>query len=310
MSNLKNHLEKEYSIECTDIQEIKSGVINKNYHIFSESGEYIFRICNLRTKEQAQFEVDLLDFLKNKDFPCPKILKAKSGGSFSVFGNKPALVYPFISGAVLSKWDETILSQVGSLTGKLHRLSRDFSQNTERQTWEYVDIKKYIESESEKIIEKDFCDGKNFTKYIKNEFETFSFEDGLPIGITHQDIKPENIIKDESGELHIIDFDNAYRGILLHDLMTPVIWMCFPEGIFNSSYFISFLKGYNKERQLEKMEKEQIFDALCYRLVREAFVWAMRFSPSVAEPKSYFFLEAYKNFKDKRREIEKIIENL
>ena len=144
------------------------------------------------------------------------------------------------------------------------------------------------------MIQKKYPDAKALIGFIQKELSNIVFPNKLPQGVTHQDVKPENIVKDARGAIHFIDFDACYRGILLYDVMTPIIWMCFTKGgQLRKQHIQSYVRGYQGVRKLEQKEKKHFFDALKFRLLREAFVWPMRFSAAIAKPKSRHFVKAY-----------------
>jgi Ser/Thr protein kinase RdoA (MazF antagonist) len=114
------------------------------------------------------------------------------------------------------------------------------------------------------------------------------------MGLTHQDFKPENIIEDGMGSLHVIDFDNLYYGVLLYDIMTAVIWLCFENNYLRKDLFVNLLEGYESERCLCQREIEHIDDALRFRLLREIFDWPRQYMNAHAVEQCQYFMGLYR----------------
>jgi Ser/Thr protein kinase RdoA (MazF antagonist) len=257
----------------------------------------------------VEFELSILDFLEKKDFPSPRIVPDNRKRFYNSFKNKPSVLLHYIPGRMLNDITMEQMNNIGSQVGILHMILVNFKQPIERVTWEPYDICELIELESENIIKKRYPDAENFVTYIEKEFQDISFPDNLPSGITHQDIKPENIIIDQKGHISFIDFNDCYRGTLLFDVMTTAVWSCFKNGVLDVDLFKTYLNGYMKERPFTRNEKEYCFQALLFRLLRESFVWSMRFSPKVALKKSNNFLKCYKDLKKHITKYEKILES-
>ncbi len=288
-------LEEGYGIAAKKIFPVRGGIINTNFRIATASGDFLLKVYNLRTREQAEFEIGAFERLAQKNFPCPRPLRAADGGRTADFGGKPAVLFHYIPGAPLTLITPERLYEVGRGVACLHKTLRRHPQAVVRDEWEPEDIGRFIRTQSATIIRKRFPGAKNFVRFIEKEFSTLKLPSGLPSGLTHQDIKPDNIIVAPDGICHIIDFDNMYRGVLLYDMMTTIIWTCFPGTRFSLKRFEAFMRGYERERRLTNVERRAVPEALRFRLLREAFVWPMRFSPRVARRNAAHFLASYRH---------------
>jgi homoserine kinase type II len=304
-------LSQEYNIIPLEIKKIEKGVINSNYFVRTLEKNYLFKIYNLRNVKEVEFELGILEVLKENSFPCPRIVKNKNKMLFCHFNEKPCVLLEYIEGGAPKNLDRDIMNNIGEKVGSLHKLLINYEQKIERPTWEPGDIKKYIANESDNIKKKDFQDAEKFVKIIQEEFEKLNLPDGLPQGMTHQDIKPENVIVDEKGELSIIDFNDCYRGVLLYDIMTSIIWTCFEKKEANTVLIKEYIRGYERERRLSDLEKRYWIEALKFRLLREAFVWPMRWlDPSLARKYGWSFLESYLNLIKNESEIKNKVNDI
>jgi len=294
-SHIQKYLHDNYNIKPIIIQRINSGVINSNYLIKTQGNSFVFKIYNLSDEKDVAFELSIINYLSQKKFPCPRIVPDVRDRLFAFYHTKPAVLLRYIPGEMISSITQGEMKRIGAGVGLLHKLLQNFDQPIKRVTWEVRDIEGHIKFESKKIVEKQYPDAENFTKYVASEFQKLEFPGDLPKGITHQDVKPENIIIDSQGNISFIDFNDCYRGSLIFDVMTTIIWTCFKHYTLDVGLFKSYLYGYMKERPFTQLEKNYCYQALRFRLLRETFVWPMRFSPKVAYTKSETFLRSYKS---------------
>jgi Ser/Thr protein kinase RdoA (MazF antagonist) len=298
ISLIKDHLYFNYDIKNPEIILIDKGVINLNYKIITAGNSYIFKIFNLRDIIQVEFELGILNHLKRYDFPSPRVQNDNENRQINMFNNKPSVLFYYIPGEILDDITLDEMFHIGQLTGSFHKELLHYKQPISRVTWEPEDIRRHIKNEKAQIISKGYPDAKLFISYISEEFKKLNFPDSLPIGMTHQDIKPENIVRDNN---------DCYRGVLLFDVMTMVIWSCFKSNELMDTLFQSYLRGYLQIRPFCDSEMSCCHRALQFRLLREAFVWPMRFSPEIALEKSQTFLNCYKYVKRCKSSIEDIV---
>lgn len=304
-------LNRYWGIDKIDkIRIIPYGVINSNYIIKSISSSYVFKIYNLRSFDEVSFELSILEYLEGKNFPCPRIVKGAEQNGLFAYHEKPCVLLEFIPGEMLIDADIETMRSIGRLTGRLHDLLKDFEQKIKRPSWEPDDIRKYINSEKDNIVKKNYPGAEKFVSFISNEFEKINFPENLPVGMTHQDVKPENIIIDEKGNISFLDFNDCYAGVLLYDCMTMIIWSCFREGVLQENIFRSYIEGYTDVRKFTQNEKNFLYDALLFRLLRETFVWPMRFSPEASVGQSNYFLKSYRNVKANEKRYRKLMNSI
>lgn len=288
---------REYGEIPLSVRRIEQGVDNANYTVVVSGAEYLFKIYRKRNVQDIQFELALLQYLEEIKFPCPRIILTRRGDTCVFFGNKPAVLFRYISGAVGGQMPKGGLYTVGAQLAAVHSIGRDFPLRPQKEDWmwEPQNVGQYIALKSKHIIEKNYPAAHNFVLFVAQEFRTLSNFEGLPSGITHQDVKQENVVIDTYGTIHFIDFDLSYRGTLLIDLATPIIWFCFTnDGEFLNEKAFELLRGYSSIRGLVVEEKKLFFDALRFRLLRESFAWPMKFAPEIARKHSNRFLNAYR----------------
>lgn len=300
MTDLKDSfLREQYNFVPKRMRKIGQGVMNSNFYFESENRPYLFKIYNFRTPEEVGFEINILEHLKRGDFPSPRIVQNKAGELQSKFFEKPAVVYAYIEGAPLERVTPDAMRQVGALKGRMHVMLKELDPSVEKPRWDYEEIKILVEQEGHRLVEAGFPNAQELITFLKRELDTISIsEDFLPRGITHQDVKPENIILKNGNVVGLVDFDNAYRGVLLYDIATTIIWSCFKNGVLDRELQDALWGGYEEERPLTEAEKENMHDAIRFRLLREAFItpYVTLHRMKEAKSRSDYFLKTYKNF--------------
>ena len=300
-------LKNEYGLARPYARRMPQGVIDFNYAVFSGKQQYVFKMFNTRNSEQVNFELSALQRLARFDFKTPRLVLTKLNKRASTIAGRPCALLRFIPGRTLLHPNLDDMRIIGHMLGELHVRLGKIQQKVKKQTWEPKDIKRYLKTCRGSIIRKRYPKAGAIISFIQKELASITFPDGLPQSVTHQDVKPENIIKDECGIIHFIDFDACYRGIMLYDVMTPIIWMGFTKsGQLRRPYIKAIITGYQHARVLTPKEKRHLYDALRFRLLREAFVWPMRFSPRVAQPKSERFMRAYKKLSSHKSFVESL----
>ncbi|MFH1822889.1 MAG: homoserine kinase [Patescibacteria group bacterium] len=309
--NIKEFLKDNYNLDIIKVEHLKSGVMNDNYLIIDkDKNKYIFRIYNYKAKEEVTFEIDILNYLNNTDFPNPIVLVAANQEAVLEFNNKPVIIYKFIPGDFIKNITPELLYQTGQVSGKLHKLLQNFQPKINKPTWDPEDLKKLAENNREEMIRRKFPRAEELMDFVQTELAKYNFPESLPKGITHQDIKPENIIVDNNLITGIVDFDNSYYGQLLHDITTTIIWTCFKDEKLNNDLLAAFLKGYNQERLMTEVEKEFLIPGLKWRLAREIFIGpfvTINF-PELSRKRADYFINLYKKIEDSQ--IEKPLDKL
>lgn len=294
---VKIFIQEKYGMSALKVKRFDAGVLNDNFLIEAEKEKYVFRVYNFKNEEKIKFEVEILEFLRQNDFPSPKLLADKNGEAIGSFNGKPCLFYVFIEGEQLRDATLEMIGRIGGLMGKLHNLGKDFKPIFSKPTWEPEELKKIAMENREKMLGSGFPRVKELMDFTETELAKYNFPKNLPKGITHQDIKPENIIVKNNKIMGIVDFDNSYIGAFLHDITTIIIWTCFKNSKLDVNLMEELLKGYEKEKQLTKEEKEYLLPGIKFRLAREVFIgpFVTMHLPELSRERADHFINLYNN---------------
>lgn len=296
---IKLFIKENYGFDINNAKRFNAGVLNDNFFIKTEKENYVFRVYNFKNKEQIKFEVEILEFLEQNNFPSPRLLKDQNGKIIADFNGKPCLFYKFIKGEPLKNVALETMGQIGELMGRFHNLTKDFQPLTKKLTWEPKELKKIAMENKDRMLASGFPRAKELMDFTEIELAKYNFPDDLLKGITHQDIKPENIIVKDNKITGIVDFDNSYFGAFLHDITTTIIWTCFKNNELNKDLMSALLNGYEKERKLTDLEKEYLNDGIKFRLAREVFIGPLvtMHLPELSRERADYFINLYENLR-------------
>ena len=307
INKIKRFVQDHFGLALTKISKIESGVINTNFKVSTDHGrKYIFRVYNNRVREQVYFEKEVLNYLIKFRFISPKLIHSRTKEQVLLFENKPCVMYEYIDGKIQETFDNSLIFKIGAIEGRLHNILIDFKPTAFKPSWEPTDLPDLIARHGAKFIKSGFPSAREITDFVEKELTKYSFPNNLPSGVTHQDIKPENVVLNNNEIVGLLDFDNSYVGAFIHDITTTIIWTCFENHELKQDAVHSLLKGYSQERKLTRIEKENLLHAIKFRLVREIFIGPLVTPcyPELSKKRADYFFEVYKKLeKDQKLRI-------
>ena len=256
-SDLSEWFKKFKFKDFVDFKGISSGVTNSNYLIFMPHSKYILTIFEHNSIEELPFYVDLMTYLANENFLSPRPIENNSGQALDILKEKPALMVSFLDGTEIAIRDSKSCYSVGKYLAKLHLITNNFPQsnkNTRGLSWMsdiYLNLKKYLSLEDQKIIELEI----NYHKKI-DKVE-------LPEGIIHGDLFRDNVLFLNDKVSGFIDFYYACNEKFIYDIAIAMNDWCIDEdGKINKLMYLDFIKGYQSERELTDNEHKYLNAAL------------------------------------------------
>lgn len=257
---LEAHLQKYFELgKLLSFEKLKKGLANNLYYLKTTKGEFTLKVAIRHNSKKINYEIDLLNALKN--LPTPKPLKTKTGKYLSDFKQHKTFLYTFLMGNEKQEFNTRMLTQIGEFLGKLHLQTENFTSSIKRTEF-YSVSKKILERVWQENNQSKNKKVREAILYLKNNALKYQLPNNLPTGAMHMDVKPENTLFVKSKLSGVVDFDNAYNGPLIFDLADTVIWFSSKEGRFNKKRARIILRGYQKVRKLNKKEKGNFPKAL------------------------------------------------
>lgn len=243
----------------------KGGLVNYNYEIKTDKGEFIARVFGHKIDEwkkaSLKREFRVLRFLKKKKFlyETPFPIKSKKGKIISKVNGKTFWVYKKITGEKSKKGDLNQFRNMAKTLGIYHQTVKELKVGkiTDQDiTWLYKEYAKMSKvkpkNRTDKLMKKNlslFYD--QLGKISKIRF------DKNPI-ISHSDFHRHNLLFKEDEVIGILDFDNANAWPRAKDVANSIREACLGETKFKVKKLKIFLKEYGKVVKLTKEEKRMI----------------------------------------------------
>ena len=285
----------EYGLHVKKMKRFPNGVMNENFLLTTDQGPFVLRVYRRKTESETRTERMMLRTLSRKGFPCPAPLTTGSGRDQIVVNNQIAILYPALPGRSIIRGTPTLLRAIGSLQGQLHRTRYGRTTESKHLNWDPEDLRKLVRQHRRDLQKSKSPLLRQLLPWLEHELAAFRFAKTLPRGMTHQDIKPENVLVRGLHVTGILDFDNAYRGVFLHDLTTTLMWWCIENGRMRQDCTRAFLQGYETQRILTKAECESFSEGLRFRLIREMLIGPITTlsHPAILERRLKYFWKVY-----------------
>ncbi len=249
----------------------KRGIVQTNIILNTTKSKCVFRYYEGRSKNSVLFEVKLLQYLKDKNYPCPVPFRDIQGNFIGMYKQKPFVIFEFIEGKHIEKPSEAQRKQFIEKVAELQNITKDYNPYYKKFRWNYsVELcKKLAEDKANKIGTKN---AKDKLKWLKNELATLKLPISLPKGICHCDIYFSNVLFKNGNFKALIDFDDANYTFLSWDLVCLIepfkstfdwnTWDKFKssDNVFDFKQAKKVVTEYMKYRQLNNTEKKYLFD--------------------------------------------------
>lgn len=260
-----NDLNRFYQLDIKHIK-LYRDMIGRVYFLQSQDKRYVFKIYRNFKKDDALQTIDILNYLKENSYPVVSVVNTVQNKS-NIFvdcsdGSCVGVLYDYIDGIMPNGKQDTKI--IGKQIGKLHQLMVSYPHKLINRTKiDYIDDYICI------MKEKDF----NFGKIIdlqKYGDELWGRINKLPKSFCHGDLHTGNMIKNQSGEYVIFDFDDAsgdYPSMDVAYMSDNTNFNQFHESMYDKTMHLyeDFYSGYSKIRELSDREYNSIFDFIAVR---------------------------------------------
>ena len=239
-------------VACKGIAE---GVENSNYLLQTDRGLYILTLYEKRVaKADLPFFLGLMDHLAAKGLACPTPIRARDGQVLRELMRRPAAIIGFLRGM----WPKRILvthcAQVGEALARLHLAGADFPMRR-ANALTLAGWKKLFEDCRARADEVK----KGLAEELARELADLAahWPSGLPEGVIHADLFPDNVFFLDDQLSGMIDFYFACNDAFAYDLGICLNAWCFErDGSFNATKARALVRGYTQTRPVTPAEVE------------------------------------------------------
>lgn len=289
------HLAQCYAVGALDMATgIAQGVENTNYLLAvtppeGRAEKYILTLYEKRTNPaDLPFFLTLLQHFSVHGVACPRPVIRRDGALFGLLAGKQAALVSFLPGASCPQPGTPQVAAVGAALAKLHHAGEGFSA-TRANTLVLSGWQEIYAKIAERLDEIE----PGLAALVRDEMDYaaqhFSRGEGLPMGIIHADLFPDNVFFEGDILSGLIDFYFACRDRLAYDVAITLNAWCFePDGAFNPEKSQALLAGYQRHRRLTAAEVAA-FPALLRGaalrfLLTRAHDWLIRDPQALVQP--------------------------
>lgn len=238
----------------TSFHGIAEGVENSNFLVQTTTGSYILTLYEKRVRrEDLPFFIGLMQHLAARGLSCPQPVARRSGEMLSELAGRPAAMVTFLPGVSVRRPTAEHCAELGRGLARLHLAGADFAMrranNLSVGGWRPLFEAAHGQADT---VAPGLADA------ISAELAALeaSWPAGLPDGVIHADLFPDNAFFLDDHLSGIIDFYFACTDFLAYDVAICLNAWCFePDGAYNVTKGRALLAGYEAVRPLSPAEK-------------------------------------------------------
>jgi homoserine kinase type II len=239
---------------------IAEGVSNSNWLIETtgpagQGARFILTMYESRTEvSDLPFFLGLLDHLASHGCPVPRTIHDRAGASFRWLDGKALALIEFLPGVSVSKPVPAQARAVGAALARVHVAAADFpmarANGMDLATWRAL-----IGGCGARLAEVDPALGTQVEAELA--WLAAHWPAGLPQGVIHADLFPDNVLMLGDAVSGLIDFYFACTDTLAYDLaVTHAAWCFDATGArFSPEISAALLAGYESVRPLSPAER-------------------------------------------------------
>jgi homoserine kinase type II len=236
---------------------IAEGVENSNFLLRTSQASFILTLYEKRVEERdLPFFLGLMDHVAQKGVTCPLPIPAKDGALYRPLNGRPAALISFLDGISITHPTVDSCFALGKTLAEFHTAANDFALSRPNglgpKAWGA--LFELCRSRASEI-------NADLTELVSSELGDFTshWPKGLPSGVIHADLFPDNVFFLNNELSGIIDFYFACNDLLAYDVAISINAWCFDDnGTFDKAKSAALLKGYQSVRDLRKEERDAL----------------------------------------------------
>jgi len=236
---------------------IAEGVENSNFLLRTETGQFILTLYEKRVHEEdLPFFVGLMEHLASRGVTCPQPVRARNGAALGRLAGRAAAIVTFLDGLWIRRPQARHCAAVGEALARMHEAGADFPLRRPNALsiggWPalFATARERADEVSPGLREE-----------IARELDALQarWPTGLPSGVIHADLFPDNVFFLGDRLSGLIDFYFACNDAFAYDLGICLNAWCFEQdGAFNVSKGMAMIDGYQRLRPLGADEIEAL----------------------------------------------------
>ncbi len=237
-------------LSCKGIAE---GVENTNYFVHTEGGNFILTLYEKRVAAaDLPFFIELMDHLASRGLNCPRPVRDRAGEALGTLVGRPAAMVTFLDGVWIKQPGVDHCRALGQAMAELHRAGEDFAMRRPNglsvDSWPALFAAAGPRADS-------VAPGLSALVAEELHYLAARWPRGLPEGVIHADLFPDNVFFLGERLSGLIDFYFACTDSLAYDVAVCLNAWCFaPDGSFDAARGGAMLDAYRAVRPLSADE--------------------------------------------------------
>jgi homoserine kinase type II len=236
---------------------IAEGTENSNFLVHTSTGNYILTLYEKRVAaKDLPFFLGLMQHLASRGITCPQPIENKKGEALGKVAGRPAAIISFLDGLWIRRPSAVHCAGLGEALAKLHLAGLDFERK--RRNTLSVDgwrpLFEHCRGRADEVH-------RNLSDLIEKELATLErdWPRGLPQGVIHADLFPDNVFFLGDTLSGMIDFYFACTDALAYDVAVCLNAWCFEaDHSYNVTKGRELLSAYNRVRPLSEAERSAL----------------------------------------------------
>lgn len=260
--------------ELMQMTAFTAGAVQTNLLLHTTRGKFVLRYYRQnRSFAAVQFEVNLLNYLKRHNYPCPGVIRNRRGRYLGLSQEKPYALFEFVEGVHIEEPTAAQQAQLIQKVAELHKLTQHYRPSQRHARWNYGIA--FCATMAEKMASTlATVSAQEKLAWYQQALAQVVLPAAHPKGVCHCDFHFSNVLF-KAGKFHaLLDFDDANYTYLTFDLVALLESALFTfqwdswetvtpaDRPFDFAAARPILAAYQAVRPLSPIEKRHLFDVL------------------------------------------------
>jgi homoserine kinase type II len=228
---------------------IAEGVENSNFLLQTDRGAFVVTLYEKRVSAaDLPFFLGLMEHLAQHGVSCPQPVRTKDGAQWVTLNGRSAAILTYLDGVSLRRPEVAQCAEAGIALAKVHDAGHDFLL----QRPNALSLAGWRKLADATVAKADTV-AKGLSAAISKSLGQIErdWPLGLPSGIIHADLFPDNVLFMGGRITGLIDFYFACNDSFAYDLAVMLNAWCFePDGSFNITKSKALVSAYRQQRTL------------------------------------------------------------
>jgi len=267
-------IEQLYPLQHVMVEKMTVSTQNSLYRVATDDGNFVLKLFKVsgnynrsRIDEHTEYEAKLINQLQEHGVPTAGVIPTRTGVVARVLGF-PALLFERLPGTVCGR-PEYPMDRIGAALAAIHRaqmerpldLIRTFSFEDTCNIW-LATFHDYAAKTSHSApIAEAFAKLAPIARLHKRPKDRVALFSRSILVHNHGDVTPKNVIVDAAGEVRFFDFNNAFFGPRLADVLDGAFEFSLAEKYIDAADFArfdDFIKHYTHHYPLGSKEYQDL----------------------------------------------------